>query len=52
MLTDGERELMSDLNERIQQEKDPAKLLRLVEQLNTLLEKAETRVKSLREAQS
>jgi hypothetical protein len=49
MLTDKERELMRDLSERIQQEKDNPKLVRLVEQLNSLLKKAERRMKSLRE---
>jgi hypothetical protein len=51
MLTDGERQMMRDLNERIQNEPDPMKLIKLVEQLNALLERAEMRVKVLRQGQ-
>lgn len=47
MLTDDERKLMALLNERIQIEQDSAKLMRLIAQLNSLLERAEERTSVL-----
>jgi hypothetical protein len=47
MLTEDERRIMHDLNERIQREPDSEKLVKLVEQLNRLLESAELRTRAL-----
>ena len=52
MLTDDERKLMALLNERIQIEQDSAKLMRLIAQLNALLERAEERTSVLQRSTS
>ena len=44
-----ERELFSALKVRIQQEKDVAKLIKLVEEMQALLEKAQAREKDQEE---
>jgi hypothetical protein len=48
MLSSQEHELLVSLNERIQTEADSRKLMRLIEQLNDLLYKAEARVNATR----
>jgi hypothetical protein len=48
LLNEEELRLLASLNERIQAENDPAKLVKLIHELNDLLENAEKRTKKLR----
>jgi hypothetical protein len=49
MFTEEERKLFSALSDRIQQEKDPSKLVTLVEELQALIDRAAARENTLLE---